>query len=82
MAITYNQNGIDFNLNADVVAPFAGKYTNEDNYDSATGLYNVDSNTINTFGISTSVNAVEIDWNNADLGNSYYINTTGEKNAI
>ena len=27
------------------------------------------------------INAVEIDWNNAYLGNSY-INTTGEKNAI
>jgi hypothetical protein len=31
---------------------------------------------------SKLINAVEIDWNNADLGNSYYINTTGEKNAI
>ena len=28
------------------------------------------------------VNAVDIDWNAAYLGNSYYINTTGEKNAI
>ena len=33
-------------------------------------------------GIKPVVNAVEIDWNGADLGNSYYINTTGEKNAI
>jgi hypothetical protein len=31
---------------------------------------------------SKLINAVEIDWNDADLGNSYYINTTGEKNAI
>lgn len=31
---------------------------------------------------SKLINAVEIDWNGADLGNSYYINTTGEKNAI
>lgn len=31
---------------------------------------------------SKLINAVEIDWNNAYLGNSYYINTTGEKNAI
>lgn len=31
---------------------------------------------------SKLINAVEIDWNDAYLGNSYYINTTGEKNAI
>ena len=32
--------------------------------------------------LPTTINAVEIDWNGADLGNSYQINTTGEKNAI
>ena len=32
--------------------------------------------------LPTTINSVEIDWNGADLGNSYQINTTGEKNAI
>lgn len=32
--------------------------------------------------LPTTINSVEIDWNGADLGNSYQINTTREKNAI
>ena len=78
MGTTYTQNGINFTLNADVVAPFSGKYTNAENYDASTGLYNVNSAKLTNLGILPSINSVDIDWNNVDLGNSYYINTTGE----
>ena len=62
---TLNQNGIIFTLNADVVAPFSGKYTNDINYDGSTGLYNINQTKLNNAGVSKSVNAVEIDWNSA-----------------
>ena len=72
----YKQNGIDFNLNADVVTPFPGKYTNDVNYDFSTGLYAVDD--VTQFGAQLSINAVEIDWNGAEVIPGKTLNTTGE----
>ena len=68
--VDYNLNGINFKLNADTVAPFPGKYTDERNYDSNTGLYDIRTNKLNNIGILQSFNAVEIDWNNAVLNPS------------
>ena len=75
---TLNQNGIIFTLNADVVAPFSGKYTNDINYDGSTGLYNINQTKLNNAGVSKSVNAVEIDWNSAQVEENVTINSTGD----
>lgn len=86
MAITYTQNGIIFTLNADVVAPFPGKYTNEQNYDASTGLYNINSAKLTNLGILPSINSVNIDWNGAQLKDGSTVkatlNTTGEMLSI
>ncbi len=66
---TLNQNGIEFTLNADVVSPFAGKYTNDGNFDATTGLYTQNQSKLNAKGVAKSFNAVEIDWNGAVLPN-------------
>lgn len=81
---TLKQNNVTFTLNADVVSPFGGKYTNDTNYDGSTGLYNVNQTKLNNAGVGKSVNAVEIDWNSGkvsaatakDITTS--ITTTGE----
>ena len=65
---TLNQNGINFTLNAESVTTFTGKYTDIENFDDSTRRYNVDQNKLNTLGVSMSFNAVEIDWNDAELG--------------
>ena len=44
---TIEQNGINFTLNGDAVTPFGGKYTNEQNFDATTGLYNDNQNKLN-----------------------------------
>ena len=79
---TLTQSNVTFTLNADVVSPFGGKYTNDMNFDADTGRYNVDQTKLNSLGVGKSVNAVEIDWNGAKLGigedNSTGITTTGE----
>lgn len=79
---TLTQSNVTFTLNADIVSPFGGKYTNDMNFDADTGLYNVDQTKLNSLGVGKSVNAVEIDWNGAKLGigedNSTGITTTGE----
>lgn len=78
---TLNQNEIIFTLNADVVTPYGGKYTNRQNFDPNTGLYNINQNKLNDFGVVKSVNAVEIDWNGAKPGigeGNNGITTTGE----
>lgn len=64
---TIQQNNITFTLNADVVAPFSGKYTNDTNYDPSTELYNVNQNKLDNAGVGKSFNAVEIDWNGAKI---------------
>ena len=65
---TLTQNGINFTLNAESIGKIGeGKYTDSSNYDDSTGLYNVDD--IESFNrVSMSFNAVEIDWNDAELG--------------
>ena len=79
---TLTQSNVTFTLNADIVSPFGGKYTNDMNFDADTGLYNVDQTKLNSLGVGKSVNAVEIDWNGAKPGigedNSTGITTTGE----
>ena len=81
---SFTQNNIQFTLNADAVTPFGGKYTDTRNYDSSTGLYNVNSNKLSNVGVFKSINAVEIDWNGAqlelpaDLGGTQTIQTTGQ----
>ena len=79
---TLTQSNVTFTLNADVVSPFGGKYTNDMNFDADTGRYNVNQTKLNSLGVGKSVNAVEIDWNSAKLGigedNSTGITTTGE----
>lgn len=62
---TLNQNGIEFTLNADAVSPFGGKYTNDQNFDASTGLYNINQTKLDAKGVAKSFNAVEIDWNSA-----------------
>lgn len=78
---TLKQNEIIFALNADVVAPFSGKYTNVQNFNNDTGLYNDNQNKLNNLGVFKSVNAVEIDWKGAKLGmgeGTNGITSTGE----
>ena len=78
---TLNQNEIILTLNADVVAPFSGMYTNTQNYNDDTGLYNDNQNKLNNLGVFKSVNAVEIDWNGAKPGmgeGTNGITSTGE----
>lgn len=80
---TLKQNNITFTLNADVVTPFGGKYTNRQNFDDNTGLYSVNQTKLNNAGVSKSVNAVEIDWNDAQWPNTTpsaptTIKTTGD----
>ena len=66
---TLTQNGISFTLNAESIGKTAtGKYTDIENFDDSTGLYNVNQNKLNNLGVSMSFNAVEIDWNDAELG--------------
>ena len=65
---TLTQNGINFTLNAESVTPFGGKYVNRSNFDTSTDLYNVNQNKLDNLGVSMSFNAVEIDWNDAELG--------------
>lgn len=64
---SYNSNGINFTLETNDVYQFEK-------------LANANSS-FKRGDIAPLINVVEIDWNNADLGNSY-LNTTGEKNAI
>ena len=64
---TLNQNNVTFALNADTATPFGGKYTNDQNFDDNTGKYNVNQNKLNNIGVYKSFNAVEIDWNDANL---------------
>ena len=67
---TLNQNGINFTLNADSVGVgLNGKYTHQENFDDSTGKYNTNQNKLNTLGVSMSFNAVEIDWNDAQITN-------------
>lgn len=61
------QNNINFTLNGDVVAAFTGKYTDNSNYDASTGLYTQNQTKLNNRGVTKSLNAVELDWNDADL---------------
>lgn len=61
------QNNIQFTLNADIVKSYSGKYTHYDNYDSTTNKYKVNQNKLNNIGVTKSLNAVELDWNDADL---------------
>lgn len=82
---TLTQNGIVYTLNADTVTAFSGKYTNDQNFDANTGLYDINQNKLNTIGVDKSVNAVEIDWNGAvlkgaDLENNanLTLNTSGD----
>lgn len=81
---TLKQSNVNFTLNADVATPYGGKYTNSQNFDSSTGLYNVNQNKLNNIGVDKSFNAVEIDWNEADFDgapgneNPGTINTTGD----
>lgn len=87
---TLNQNGIQFTLNADVVSPFGGKYTNDTNFDSTTGLYTQNQSKLDKKGVAKSVNGVEIDWNSAILSNvelsvldnKNTVNTTGQLLAL
>lgn len=65
---SYNSNGIDFTIQDNDFLQFK-KIRNS-------------SSSIKYGKYTPLINSVEIDWNNAYLGNSYYINTTGEKNAI
>ena len=75
---TLNQNGIEFTLNADVVTPFGGKYTNSTNYDAQTGLYTQNQSKLDAKGVAKSFNAVEIDWNSAQVEDNVTINNTGD----
>ena len=75
---TLTQNEIVFTLNDDTVTPFSGKYTNDQNFDANTGLYDIDQNKLNTVGVYKSVNAIEIDWNGAEVDENTVLNTTGD----
>lgn len=72
--------GIQFNSVNVNVLPRTKSIGNKDIVD-ATSEDLADIATENGGKLPTTVNAVEIDWNSANLG-SYIINTTGEKNAI
>ena len=63
MAITYNQNGIAFDIQGNDVLQFQ-KLANQ-------------NSSFKRGDIVPLINAVEIDWNGANLG-SYIINTTGQ----
>lgn len=62
----FNQNGVDFNISQ--YTPV--KLNNRASTSTYTALVAGKGKEI--------INTVEIDWNNAYLGNSYYINTTGD----
>ena len=68
MAISYTQNGITFDNITNGEGKLPSKYGNANNDDFSLVQYS---------GIYPFVNAVEIDWNGANLG-SYIINTTGQ----
>jgi len=68
MAIIKQDNTI-FNVSSDVIFTAGGKYANSSKADA--GGYNFDAEYFaeNPNDLSKSFNAVEIDWNNAQLGN-------------
>ena len=75
---TLNQNGITFTLNGDAVTPFGGKYTNNTNYDPTTGLYTQNQSKLDAKGVAKSFNAVEIDWNGAQVEDNVTLNSIGD----
>ena len=71
MATSYTSNGINFsNITPGFGLPM--KYGNDQNGDFTSENSNIDE-----YGIEPFVNAVEIDWNGANLG-SYIINSTAQ----
>lgn len=71
---TITQNNIDFtNVQASNIYAAGGKFSISMN-DDGTGKFDT---TLTGDEITKSLNAVEIDWNGANLG-SYIINTTGQ----
>ena len=64
---TLTQNNIQFTLNDDYVISNDGKYTHINNYDASTNKYKINQNFLNNVGVTKSLNAVELDWNDADL---------------
>ena len=81
---TLNQNGITFTLNGDSVTTIDGKVTTSGNFDATTGLYTQNQSKLDAKGVAKSFNAVEIDWNGAEITSTAFpsmdrtINTTGD----
>ena len=75
---TLNQNGITFTLNGDAVTTIDGKVTTSGNYDATTGLYTQNQSKLDAKGVAKSFNAVEIDWNSAQVEDNVTINNTGD----
>ena len=73
------QDNINFNVNKDAIFASGGKYTHTSNIDGGVdgSVFDADYFAENPNDITKSINAVEIDWNGAQLGDKE-INTTGE----
>lgn len=73
MATTINQNGINFAVETGgkTHAGWGKKYTNANNI--LDGVYDPDPQ-----NIEKSINAVEIDWNGAQIEDNVIINSTGD----
>ena len=61
------QDNTTFNVSADIVFARGGKYTHSSNVDG--NKFDAEYFSENPDDLSKSFNAVEIDWNNAQLGN-------------
>jgi hypothetical protein len=72
---TIVQNSITFNVNSDTVFSKNGKYTHGSNTDG--NKFDAEYFAENPNDLAKSFNAIEIDWNGAQLG-STTINTTGQ----
>ena len=72
---TIKQDNINFNVNKDAIFASGGKYTHTSNIDGS--VFDADYFAENPNDITKSINAIEIDWNGAQLG-ELIINTTGQ----
>ena len=72
MATSYTYNGITFS-NITSGRPLGGKYGNANNDD-----FTFENSNVYQAAIQPFVNAVEIDWNGAVVGENKTLNTTGE----
>lgn len=63
------QDNTTFNVSADTVFSAGGKYVNSSNANEDGNIFDAEYFAENPNDLSKSFNAVEIDWNNAQLGN-------------